>query len=288
MLFHYRTKDKEGNYLDGALEAIDKNEVIEKLEERGLFVVSLNEMEKKRVTSGSIAGRAKEPVQSDGAKASYKKPIIIAALILIVLIAASIKLASRKEYNYQVVRIEDLSRRNYVRKEFKVVIDEDILNEDLKKVSKMIYKKKKKSIPEMEETQFSYYYQGLNVRKDQSVAVVWWNRDRSGTWDILVPLKERKRSEKAGDGLRLTKENFDYGVSVTYKLVVPGGTSLSRVEKMARDNLSSLRDQWDGKVKFLEMEVFFDGFTIPLMECKWAIADPRVEKPECKYLKTLQ
>ena len=153
---------------------------------------------------------------------------------MILTLGVSSYILAQEKLNYKLVKEEDFSYLNCVRKGFKVVIPENTTKEQIAQIARKIYKEQKKRIPELKEFIVHFYYPDLNVHKDVANAYGSWNWGGSGKWEMSYMFLRIKQPEliDESDKTILKRDEFRKGIFITYDLIVPQDTSDKEAEKM--------------------------------------------------------
>ncbi len=206
----------------------------------------------------------------------HKIKLLIGILLLVALVCFVSEIAfavgkQEEKIDYKTVGERDFSYASCVRKEFKVVIQEGITKEEIKKVAKIVYTQKKEAIPKLKEVQITFYYPDLNVNKDMANAVANWNIGSSGKWEIYCHSLRIKQPEMVDetDKSILKKDEFRKGIFITYDLVVSPSVSNKEAERTLKNKLNNLKEEWQDKVEWLGVDLFLGENYLPLMKGQW-------------------
>ena len=200
----------------------------------------------------------------------FKKIFLINVIVILTLCISTCVFAGKK-IDYKLAGEKDFSYAGCVRKEFKVVVQEGITKEEIKKVAEIVYMQKKEVIPKLEKVQITFYYPDLNVNKDMPNAVANWNWVGSGQWETYyhsLRIKQPEIVDKTDKSV-LRRDEFRKGIFITYDLIVPSDTSNKEAKKILKNKLNNLKEEWGNKVEWLGVDLFLEKSYLPFMKGEW-------------------
>ena len=275
--FRFHAKKISGEYEDGEIEAPDQDKALDQLEGQGLVVISIAQI------SGDLSGgpprkqpedapRGKQNPSARREAPSSAPPLvhwfITGVFILSVSFFVWIKVfASRpaSRVPYKIVQVKSVEPKSFKRRDITVQVPAGSTSKIIKIAAQQVYDEQKNANPFLEEARLFFYADNQDPNVHNPIATLRWNWEGYGKWEYNFTLDN---GIDAKNQLTLEQLQFKRDKFVAYKFTVYSNVSIKAVQPLAEDHITGLAAEWKGKVPLIKADVYYEGYTKPLMHCE--------------------
>ncbi len=282
--FRYRAKNKEGKYFDGEMEADAQNQVLDKLEAQGLWVVQLAQLTASEqgasaptptFKSEHVPPSAAAPTNTflnliqDIFNKIVKNIAVVITVICLLMLPLIFKIngdgaRSSGPLSFKIITTQDYSENpDYLRFGYLVEIPSGMNSGDVRRIAETLQAEKMKADPQIQEVMFRFFYTGQNPEEVKPVAVLQWNWNQSKDWESSFDLSS---APAEGGIMEVKQKQVDSGESVTFDFIVANNLTIPGAQTAANQKAQELKKKWL-EVKEIKVNVIYDGFDDPFLEC---------------------
>jgi hypothetical protein len=288
--FRYEAKNAQGDILSGEIRAVDLEAAKAKLKEHGLEILSIHVQLWKEPGARAAATVTSKNADDKKKTVAFKPPgwpgkeqqqvgfglLAVGFLVMFGFILFPTLFGSKggqsainQNIEFKIVKFDDLSEGDVLRKDYSVLVPHGIKKEEVKYLAQKIFDQEKKKMPQLSQAMFRFYYSDQDYKKTEPVALLVWNWEESGAWENTFSLARETGKEK----VQLNQVRLAKGDYVEYNATVSADISLEGVQRVAETELSRLEGQWKGKVQRIKLQVTYQNFSKPVMRCEKSLPE---------------